>query len=156
MKQICSSAIPIMPPEGALWEQEVFGQAACDRDQPPYRQFDSALSEVLTVNWQKTVQHWDPDKPSTEIGYQLFQAVESFLPVLPQRVLRLYSAIGSALDYYHGIDGVFYWRGQKAYIDLTVNDDKISKSSHIFIFHRFDLVNIHILASKIAKRLTGA
>ena len=66
-------------------------------------------------------------------------------------LLRLFSGIGLSLDIHHGIDGVFSWRSQQAFIDLTLNYTKEAKSSHIILVRPDD--DIDTLSLQIAERL---
>lgn len=54
---------------------------------------------------------WDVRNPKTKMSAQLFKAVKNKLPEDLSNKLMLYCALGTPLDYFHGIDGFFILEG---------------------------------------------
>lgn len=50
---------------------------------------------------------WNPFRPKTSLGRKMLNAVRQALYVGDPNKLGLYTAIGSALDFYHGVDCFF-------------------------------------------------
>jgi len=70
--------------------------------------------------------------------------------------LRLYCALGTALDMYHGADGFLRVRTHVVLLDLTVRRDKVQRKS--VIFRKSDKSNRRIgaVAEQIASLLNGS
>lgn len=48
--------------------------------------------------------------------------------------LKLYTALKSSLDIYHGIDGIFSFRGKIVTIDVTMNPHKDKYKADVIVF----------------------
>jgi hypothetical protein len=90
---------------GYDFEEEVLKRSSRGmvRRKPPFLEFRDAVVEVLATQPQR----WDSREPPTPLGSALFQSVQDGLPSWLKKDLRLFVATGTALDYYHGIDGFF-------------------------------------------------
>src|SRR5581483_9077362 len=135
---------------GARWEKQFFGCSASEFEQCAYQGLHRALNEVVRIQHARG---WDPINPPTEIGRRLFEAVKSFLSPEDAADLRLYCAIGTALDIYHGADGFFRVRGHVVLIDLTTRLDKMQGKAFIFIRRDRGTRRIGTAAKKIADLL---
>lgn len=101
---------------GHLFEEEVFGRCRAKANgYIPYRQ---ALAEV------EANQPWDPTDPGTRFANDLHAEVASALGLDDWTGLRFFTAIGSALDRYHGIDAFFRFGIAIVTLDVTLNDAK--------------------------------
>lgn len=63
-----------------------------------------------------------------------------------------YTAVGSALDYHHGVDGFFEFRGVVVTIDVTMNPEKSIAKADVVV-HPDDLADIPLLAARIGREL---
>jgi len=64
---------------------------------------------------------YNPSNPTWGVADILFQAVKCYLPKIPKNSLRLYPAIGTSLDVWHGVDYFFVWQNMYyATIDLSL------------------------------------
>jgi hypothetical protein len=93
-----------VPLEGRVLEVAVLGSAAEFTNALPYFDFKGSLLACL----KNQSLGWNPFNPSTYLGRQLRFWVAKDLSLRRKYCLGLYSALGSALDRYHGVDGFFY------------------------------------------------
>lgn len=91
---------------GRLFEYEVLAVCQAPWDGHSYVPFQKALRLV------KTHQPWDPTDPSTRAGEDLHCQVALALGLEDFSELSFFSALGSPLDLFHGIDAVFEWKGR--------------------------------------------
>lgn len=93
---------------GHEFEKTVFSVSSAGfGERPPRIKFLPALCECL----KNQPDGWDPLSPPTELGWQLLYSVARYLGGMRRRRARkvgLFSAIGSNLDVWRGIDGFFY------------------------------------------------
>ncbi len=105
---------------GHLFEEEAFGcvrsAARANGEYKPYRQ---ALEEV------KANQPWDPTDPNVRFANDLHALVALVLGLIDWAELRIYTAIGSDLDRWHGIDAFFEFGGARVTLDVTLNRHKL-------------------------------
>lgn len=114
--------IQAIPPEqltelsrGFQFEITVLG-AACKFEQPPeYRNWEGSFSEVL----QREVSQYNPAQPTGGLTPQMIEGVRQFLPRKQRRHLRLYLALATSLDYWHGVDAFFYYHGAIVTLDVA-------------------------------------
>ncbi len=121
--------IPAVVSAGSLFEQEIFGPKAvfdpkvleAYRRYPTknFKDFKESLDEVKLIQDKFD---WNPQRPSTLLGDHLYTLVQSHLREEFKDDLRLYCAIGTRLDYFHGVDGFFGLRNAIFTFDLTVSD----------------------------------
>lgn len=103
------------------------------------RLFEEEVLEICLFRWEQgqayvpfrksmrlvmMCQPWDPSDPSTRAGNDLHCQVAMALGLEEWAELRFFSALGSPLDRWHGIDGLFEWRGKVVTIDLTCDHGK--------------------------------
>ncbi len=65
-------------------------------------------------------------------------------------VVPFYPATGSALDFHHGVDGFFEYRGEVVTIDVTMNPEKSVGKADVVIYPD-DFKNIPVLAARIGR-----
>jgi hypothetical protein len=116
---------------GREFEQAFFGPHALFYGQPEYLPAQASIAEALAC--QARYFNWRPTNPSTELSRTLFLEVRKALEPRHRHFLRLYAAIGLALDYWHGADGFFELKGVTVHIDLTANRSKKSLKAHFFV-----------------------
>ena len=66
--------------------------------------------------------------------------------------VNFFTAVGTPLDRFHGIDGFFEFCGVVATIDLTLNPHKDSGKADMVV-HRDDLGDLTALAGRISREL---
>ncbi len=115
---------------GHVWERDVFfidSTFLRNHHKPAYLDLDVAIQKVKHMQNQMA---WNPKRPHTDWGKKIFQEVFQYLP---DNSLEMYCALGTTLDYYHGIDGFFSWRGRIATFDLTIRKKKVDIKADAFI-----------------------
>lgn len=138
---------------GHMFEYEVLGVAAKSVTQEdikyiPYRQ---AIEQVKTT--QNT--DWDPTDPPTDIANDLHASVALALKIEDWSELKFYSSIGRALDFYHGVDAFFEYRGCVCTIDLTLKDKNGYKADVEVTPKDLEKDALRYVAGDIALRLGG-
>lgn len=120
---------------GHLFEEEVLGR--CRVSFHGYMSWKEAASEVRD------------NQPISQrpLAGRLEKEVASRLG----RQCRLYTAVRSALDVFHGVDAFFEFHGQVVTIDLTMNPDKICGKADLII-QEDDLENLPALANRIVRK----
>lgn len=88
-----------------------------------YSNFFDSLEEMMRTQ----PQGYDPRNPSGGCNKQFLDAVRSRMPV-GQDQFKLYIAIGTKLDFWHGADAVIRWRGVNVTLDVTVDPNKEYKA----------------------------
>lgn len=121
---------------GHLFEHQVLGPCLWQED--GYLPFKKALEQV------KRSQSGEPHRPSSRIARTLHRQVALALGVGEWNELSFYTAVGSPLDYYHGIDAFLEWQGCMVTIDVTMNPDKTSGKADL-IFHDGDDIDAFAL-----------
>ncbi len=107
---------------GRVFEREVLGE--CRVRCQGYLKFRQAMEEVISN------QPHAPHDPPGEVGHfrdAVFKEMKQM--GLNPKYLRLYTAVGSALDRFHGIDGFFTFEGITVTVDTTINQDKDEDST---------------------------
>lgn len=132
---------------GRLFEQEVLVVCQTGWDGHSYVPFQQALWLV------RTHQPWDPTDPSTRQGEDLHCQVAIALGMENFTELSLLTALGTALDVFHGIDAVFEWRGRMVTIDLTTNPHKDSYKADLILRPEDEDDDWQSAAQEIARRL---
>ena len=112
---------------GKLFEQEVLATCQVSWDGHSYVPFQKALRLV------RENQPWDPTDPSKRAGEDLHAQVAIALELDDFSELSFLSALGTPLDFFHGIDALFEWRGRVVTIDLTTNPHKDSYKADLII-----------------------
>lgn len=103
---------------GRFFETDNFGESRCKHPEQ-YQKYSDAIADV------KNNQPGDPTDPKPRFANNLHTEVATELGLgddLSQ--LRFYTAIGSALDHYHGVDGFFEFGEARVTMDITQNPAK--------------------------------
>lgn len=106
-----------MTEQGRQFEEDFFGERPKVQDLSTVccgtgKSFHKNLFKVIEV--QRTLFKWDPRNPKTELARKLFNAVKERLSRRVRAGLHLCCALGTPLDYMHGIDGFFFlWDNQE-------------------------------------------
>ncbi len=66
--------------------------------------------------------------------------------------LKFFTAVGTPLDFFHGVDGFFEFKGVVVTIDVTMNPHKDSGKADIIV-QKDDLNDIPELAGRIAREM---
>src|SRR6185369_4444565 len=85
----------------------------------------------------------DPSDPDPRCANDLHALIAEKLGLDDFSELKLYTAVGSPLDFWHGIDGFFEFRGHVLTIDLTVNSHKDSGKANMIV-HPDDLDHLEL------------
>lgn len=109
---------------GKLLEEEIFCEIHAEWH--GYMNYRKAMSFVIDHQEQE---HWDPTDPTTFAGRDLHASValaieEEIGRDFDWSELELYSALRTPLDYFHGVDGFFSFKGVVVTLDVTKNPDK--------------------------------
>lgn len=102
---------------GKFFEADNFGESLCK--DTGYVEFPTALEEV------KNNQPGDPTDPKPRFANNLHAEVAEGLGLKDDwSELRFYTAVGSALDHYHGVDAFFEFGDARVTMDITQNPAK--------------------------------
>ena len=102
--------------QGRIWERRFFGCTTDDFPTPIKTSWDNALRYALNSQMRR---RWDPSAPKTQIAGEAFECARSYIDPKWAGELRLYCALGTALDWYYGADGFFAIGETVVCIDLT-------------------------------------
>jgi hypothetical protein len=113
---------------GRRFEQSFLGYTLRDEDNlyfnpEEYISFVEALQEMMETQ----PVGYDPSSPTDGGVVELFQKVKDILEK-DRDDLRLYIAVGTRMDFFHGVDAVFSWHNVNVTIDVTVDPNKEYKS----------------------------
>lgn len=112
------------------------------------RLFEEEVLKTCLFQWNGTMEYvpfrksmrlvmmcqpWDPSDPSTRAGNDLHCQVAMALGLEDWGQLRFFSALGSPLDRWHGVDGFFEWRGTVVTIDLTIDPTKVGYKADMVV-----------------------
>ncbi len=133
---------------GGEIEEEVIGHAVVNwnGDYLPYNQ---ALKDVMAH------QPWDPTDPEPRFASDLHSCVAEELGIDDLSRLELYTAVGSALDVYHGVDCFFRFNGKIVTIDLTVNPNKDEYKADLVLNVSDHKTALLVGAPAVARMMTG-
>ena len=153
------------PYDGLKYERRFFGKQALFNPiqlkvflegRGHYKSLRNCICDVMA---EQDRINWNPSSPKTAISRYFFEKVQLSLRKQYQKSLRLYCAIGSNLDYFHGIDGFFWLNGayytfdikisQKAKVKTTV-DLVLCKQAELYRFFR-DVAPV--VAEKLQRRI---
>lgn len=105
----------------------------------------------------KDKQRWDVSCPvSNRFANDIHALVAIALGLDDWSKLEIYNALGSALDYYHGVDFFFVIGNKRVTIDLTTNPEKIHGKAD-FILQEIVVDNEEFLkefAKELAQKLS--
>ncbi len=118
--------------DGADFEVEVIGSATIKFT--GYMTFAAAVQAVRT--------HQPARKTATVVALEReFERRGMKVP--------FYTAVGSSLDFHHGVDGFFEFNGVVVTVDVTINPTKeVAKAD--LVVHPDDLENLPALAARVA------
>jgi len=88
-----------------------------------YLDFHDALEEMKGIQ----PEGYDPSNPSEGCNREFFQAVKSFM-LVGGNELQYFISVGTKMDYWHGADAIFSWRGVTVTVDVTVDPEKKYKA----------------------------
>lgn len=141
---------------GRILEEEIF----CELDVSwnGYMTYNKAMSFV------RDHQNWNPTDPTTSAGGDLHAevalAIENRIGrEIDWTELGMYSALHTPLDFFHGVDGFFVFRGSIVTVDVTKNPNKDHyKADLILQYSDFsredrDRYDFSLVADRIAEML---
>ncbi|MGB8815947.1 MAG: hypothetical protein WCC74_01755 [Minisyncoccia bacterium] len=106
---------------------------------------------LVKCNQQKK---WDPHYPHTKVARALFTSVASWLGVGKKtRELRIFVAIGTPLDLFHGVDLFFEYRHQIVTIDLKLKPRKGIKAHFLITLEDIRENRYYQISREIASEL---
>ncbi len=128
--------IPIKSRRGFEFETEVFGRSATWAVRGPYQSFSVSLREVL----DHQPADWNPFQPPTKIAGSLYWHTVKHWRKGDRSKLGLYVAIGTALDFWHNVDALFYygdpktdwdWYAHWRLVTIDLSLDKPGSKAHL-------------------------
>jgi hypothetical protein len=131
---------------GHLFEEEVLG--TCRVEWHGYMTFHKSMDLV------RSHQPCDPTDPSPRQANNFHARVAMAMGLEDWSELKLYSALGTPLDYLHGIDGFFEFKGRVVTFDLTINPNKDEYKADIIITPEM-LEKPAELVNRISRQLAG-
>jgi len=78
-------------------------------------------------------QPWDPSDPGTRFTNDLHASVALALGLEEWSELKFFTAIGSQLDWFHGVDCFFSLRGEIVTIDVTIDPRKLTAKADVVL-----------------------
>jgi len=135
---------------GRIFEREVLGE--CLIKARGKVSFHSALNAVFRH------QPSDPCRPNGYQTVEFYNTVAYHMSALgmnPRR-LQVYTAVGSALDRWHGIDGFFSFEGALVTLDCTINPHKDSSRARVLVTAHDAFTGFHEAAIEVAFRFKDA
>ena len=133
---------------GGEIEEEVIGHALVSWD-GNYVPFNRSMMVV------KAHQPWDPSDPEPRFASDLHASVALALNLDDWSELRFYTAVGSPLDFFHGIDCFFEFRGLIVTIDLTVDPKKLVGKADLVLNVSDQSTAVLVGAAAVARQMTG-
>lgn len=134
---------------GTEVEEEVVGRALVSWN-GQYVPFHQSLRLV------KAHQPWEPTDPEPRFASDLHATVAEALKLENYNELEFYTAVGSPLDFYHGVDCFFCFKGMIVTIDLTIDSSKQEAKADLVVNCSYAAAAIAYAAPEVAKRLRGA
>ncbi len=122
---------------GGLFEERVLGVCAVVARRGDYLPYDAAMEVVLTAR-------------QPPIRTPTVTRILRELRILLGETIQFRSALGSVLDYMHGVDGVFVFDGVTVTIDVTKNTAKDATKADVLVCEE-DLGDLPALARRIAR-----
>lgn len=117
---------------GRQFEQFFFGFTVPDIDEFVYKPIDDYLPflDALYEVEDSQFEGYNPSAPTSGCNEEFFQAVKALLPIGGDE-LQYFIAIGTKLDFFHGVDAFFSWRGAVVSLDASVDPEKILKADFL-------------------------
>ena len=132
---------------GHLAEGEIFERCPGSWDAKTY--FDFPKSVEYVKNNQPA--DWRVSDPKPRLAGDLFANVAEKLDLDDWEDLKLYTAVGTPLDLFHGTDAFFEYEGTIVTIDLTINDKKQQHKADFVINPGID--DLEVIADAIVSRM---
>jgi len=134
---------------GRLFEEECLGRCSVGNNGyiPRYQAMD-----VVREN-----QPWDPSDPEPSEVNDLHAMIALSLDLEEWASLKFFTAVGTALDYFHGVDAFVEFQGKVVTLDLTTHPAKQEGKADIVV-HPNDICEAEgrrFLAWRIARLLTA-
>ena len=130
---------------GRLFEEEVLGRCGGSWDGTSYLSYRESMRFV--VEHQK----WNPTDPEPQRANDVHALVAMAMDIEDWSELGFFTAVGSQLDRFHGIDAFFVFEGRVVTIDVTLNPHKDEHKAD-FIVYEQDLES-HQALNELAKRV---
>ena len=129
---------------GKLLETELLGQTPKSSSKErglDYLPFRQAIEQV------KNMQPGDPTDPTPRFSNDLHCTVAEFCGIEDYSKLSLYTAVGSSLDHFHGVDAFFELNGGfggviRVTIDVTKNPHKDAYKADIVLYIPEELLDL--------------
>lgn len=136
---------------GGMIEHEVFGSVdkkkyfkeVTGRDPQSEKEFRKFISNSY-INFQealdlaKRCQSYDNSDPEPRFANDLHAHLAEKIGLEDYSELKLYTAVGSQLDYWHGIDGFFEFKHEgktiRVTIDVTSNPQKDKTKADVLLY----------------------
>jgi len=137
---------------GAHFEEYFFGTTKIASSEPPHAPRNMAIREIIKRNQGRKRILQEASTSS-----HILRLVRDNFPERVRCKIQLFNAIGTTLDYHHGIDGFFELKRGIATFDLTLRSDKDILKANLFITPEDldSMENMEQLASSIAEILKG-
>jgi hypothetical protein len=124
---------------GRLLEREVFGDISVAWEgKMQYLPYQEAMH--FCHNHQP--ENWSPTEPSPRVASDLHALVaiglEEIIGEFEWNELGIFSAIGTPLDVFHGVDGWFEFHGRVVTFDLTTNSQKGTYKADVILIYEED------------------
>ena len=133
---------------GKLFEGEVLGECKVAWD--GYMSYKGSM-ELVREN-----QPWDPSDPESRVANDLHASVAITAGIEDFEELKLFTALGTPLDYFHGVDAWFEFRGSVLTVDVTTNRHKDEyKADMVIHLDDLDEENLSETAARIAALLVA-
>ena len=117
-------------PHGREFELELYGVTGKPDEIPAYRDFDSAMREVIATPLVRCdtesgeAERYEPTKPNWGKLHRLWLEVHERLPRRCEGrrsgPLFHFISIGTSLDFHHGVDSFFWWNGVYLSLDASL------------------------------------
>jgi len=112
-----------------------------------YRPYREAMDEV------RRFQPGDPSDPECRFANDFHAMVALELGLEDWSELKFYTAVGSPLDFYHGVDGFFEFCGKVVTIDGTTNPEKLDAKANYVVNFGWSHAELQTGAGQIAHAL---
>lgn len=98
-------------------------------------------------------QGWNVSDPSSKCMNNLHTFIAETLELTDYSELQLFTAVGSPLDFFHGIDAFFEFQGKIVTIDVTKNPKKFEGKADFILQESVleDEIVLQTIAESIAK-----
>lgn len=122
---------------GGLLEHELFGANRHEKiargERPSYYSYNQSVEEV------EKIQIGDPSDPEAKFANDLHATIAEKLGLEDYTKLSFYNALGTSLDYYHGVDAFFKYKDKEGNthritLDLTKNPNKDDYKADVILY----------------------